>query len=148
MDDPLAQAQRHAILRIVVDFFSPPRICGFQFRSRELISKSVYPKVAQAPAGGEYSVRGTIMALVDPVLLEILVCPETKQPVKLADEALVQKLNTAAQEGKLKYRSGEAVDEKFDGGLIREDGKYLYPIVDGISVMLIDKGIPLDQDLE
>ena len=88
------------------------------------------------------------MALVDPVLLEILVCPETKQPVKLADEALVKKLNAAAEEGKLKYRSGEAVDEKLDGGLIREDGKYLYPIVDGIPVMLIDKGIAPDQDRE
>ena len=88
------------------------------------------------------------MALVDPALLEILVCPETKQPVKLADDALVEKLNAEALEGKLKYRSGESIEEKFEGGLVREDGKYLYPIIDGISVMLIEKGIPLTSDPE
>ena len=83
------------------------------------------------------------MALVDPELLEILVCPETKQPVKLADEALVDKLNAAQKEGKLENREGETVDEPMQGGLIREDQVYLYPIIDGIPVMMIDKAIAL-----
>ena len=32
-----------------------------------------------------------------------------------------------------------------NGGLIREDKAFLYPIVSGIPVMLIDKGIPANQ---
>lgn len=85
------------------------------------------------------------MALIDPELLEILVCPETKQPVALAADALVQKLNAAQRAGTLKNRSGEAVKEPMDGGLIREDKVLLYPIVSGIPVMLIDQAIPLEK---
>ncbi len=33
--------------------------------------------------------------------------------------------------------------EKIDGGLVREDGKCLYPIRGNIPIMLIDEAIPL-----
>jgi uncharacterized protein YbaR (Trm112 family) len=77
-------------------------------------------------------------------LLEILACPETKTPVSLADDALIAILNAAIAAGTLKNRAGEKVAEKIDGGLIREDHKYLYPIRDDIPIMLIDEGIPLE----
>ncbi len=83
--------------------------------------------------------------MVDPELLSILVCPENKTPVALADEALMVKLNAAISAGTLKNRAGEKVDEKADGGLVREDKKYLYLIRDDIPIMLIDEAIPLDQ---
>jgi uncharacterized protein len=35
------------------------------------------------------------------------------------------------------------VNEKIDGGLIRADGKFLYPIRRNIPVMLVDEGLPL-----
>jgi uncharacterized protein YbaR (Trm112 family) len=35
------------------------------------------------------------------------------------------------------------VKEAIDGGLIRADGKLLYPIRRNIPVMLVDEGIPL-----
>jgi uncharacterized protein YbaR (Trm112 family) len=77
-------------------------------------------------------------------LLDILACPETKEPVALADEALIAKLNAAIEAGTLKNRAGENVTEKIDGGLVREDKQYLYPIRDDIPIMLIDEGIPLE----
>ncbi len=83
--------------------------------------------------------------MVDPELLKILVCPENKTPVVLADETLVATLNSAIEKGALKNRAGEKVDEKIDGGLIREDRAYLYPIRDDIPIMLIDEAIPLNQ---
>lgn len=83
--------------------------------------------------------------MVDPELLNILVCPENKTPVALADDALMAKLNAAIEGGTLKNRAGEKVDEKADGGLVREDKKYLYLIRDDIPIMLIDEAIPLDQ---
>ena len=38
--------------------------------------------------------------MVDPELLNILVCPENKTPVVLADDALMAKLNAAIREGR------------------------------------------------
>ena len=81
--------------------------------------------------------------MVDASLVAILACPETHQPVHLADEATVQKVNAAIAAGAVKNRDGEAVGEALQAGLIREDGAYLYPVRDDIPVMLIGEAIPL-----
>jgi|TARA_B100001245_G_scaffold193601_1_gene152167 uncharacterized protein YbaR (Trm112 family) len=85
--------------------------------------------------------------MLDPELLEILVCPETKQPIRLADPAVVQKLNVAIAEGSISNKGGEPVSEKIEEGLIREDDRCLYPIRDDIPIMLIDSAIPLSTDM-
>jgi uncharacterized protein YbaR (Trm112 family) len=77
-------------------------------------------------------------------LLEILVCPETKQPLTVAAEALVEQLNARMAQGTLKNRAGATVTEAIDSGLVREDGRYLYPVRDDIPIMLIDEAIALD----
>ena len=82
------------------------------------------------------------MAL-DQQLLNILACPETKEPVSLADETMIAQINAAIESGTLMNRAGEKVEGTIDGGLVREDKKYLYPIRDDIPIMLIDEGIPL-----
>lgn len=76
-------------------------------------------------------------------LLEILACPETKQPLTLADTALIETLNARIRQRQLTNRGGETVTEPIDAGLVREDRQYLYPIRDDIPVMLIDEGIAL-----
>jgi uncharacterized protein len=83
--------------------------------------------------------------MVHPELLQILVCPENKTPVKLADEDLVAKANAAIEAKTLKNRAGDVVEGKIEAGLVREDGAYMYPVRDDIPVMLIDEAIPLDQ---
>ena len=83
--------------------------------------------------------------MIDRDLLSILCCPETKQRVILADAALVEKLNEAVARGDLKNKGKKSVSERIDGGLIRSDQKILYPIREGIPVMLVEEGIPLDQ---
>jgi uncharacterized protein YbaR (Trm112 family) len=83
--------------------------------------------------------------MVDPELLSILVCPENKTPVTEADSDLVAKVNAAIEAGTLKNRAGETIKERIDGGLVREDGLYLYAVRDDIPIMLIDEAIPLDQ---
>ncbi len=76
-------------------------------------------------------------------LLEILACPETKQPLSLADAATVESLNERIRQGQVTNRGGETVTEPMEAGLIREDGQYLYPIRDDIPVMLIDESVAL-----
>ena len=83
--------------------------------------------------------------MLNPELLEILVCPEDKTPVHEISEDLLEKVNESIAAGSLKNRAGEVVAEPIEGGLIREDNKYLYAVRDDIPVMLIDEAIPMDQ---
>jgi uncharacterized protein len=85
------------------------------------------------------------LIMIDSGLLAILCCPETKQSVSFADAVLVGKLNEAVARGGLKNKGGRLVSPEIDGGLIRADHSILYPIREGIPVMLIEEGIPLDQ---
>jgi uncharacterized protein YbaR (Trm112 family) len=83
--------------------------------------------------------------VVDQSLLEILVCPETKQPLRVADAALLDRLNTSVRKGAIKNRGGHAVSAPVEEGLVRQDGSVLYPVRDDIPIMLIDESIPLSQ---
>jgi uncharacterized protein YbaR (Trm112 family) len=76
-------------------------------------------------------------------LLEILVCPETKQPIALASEEVLGNLARDIEAGKVRNRGGEKVTQPITEGLVREDGKILYPVDDGIPVMLIEESIEL-----
>ncbi len=74
-------------------------------------------------------------------LLEVLCCPETRTPLKLADEGLIQSLNKAISAGTLKNGCGEKVTEPLSEALVTEDGKRVYPIREGIPVLLADEAI-------
>jgi uncharacterized protein YbaR (Trm112 family) len=81
--------------------------------------------------------------MIKPELLNILRCPETHQKLALADNALLAQINDAVTAGRLRNRAGNTVSEKIDGGLVREDGKFLYPIRAKLPIMLIDEAIAL-----
>ncbi len=81
--------------------------------------------------------------MVDPELLEILVCPETHQPVRPAEDELLSRLNEAIRSGGVTNRGGNAVGDPVEEGLVREDNKVLYPVREDIPIMLIDEAIEL-----
>lgn len=83
--------------------------------------------------------------MIDKELLDIIVCPETKQDLVLAESGLIEKINGLIEKGELRNRSKMIVTEKIDGGLVREDRKYLYPIRDDIPILLIDESISLEE---
>jgi len=79
--------------------------------------------------------------MLDPELLEILVCPESKAPVALAGPDLLEKMNRAIAAGGVVARGGGEVREPLKAALVRSGGDLLYPIRDGIPIMLIDEAI-------
>ncbi len=78
-------------------------------------------------------------------LLNILRCPDDHSKLTLAPSEMVQRINNAIRNGQVTSRGGQTVEETIHAGLIREDGKYLYPIIDDIPVLLRDDAIALDQ---
>lgn len=78
-------------------------------------------------------------------LLKILCCPETKQPVKMLDEAKLQKLNELIGQNAIKNREGQLLKDTIPEAIITIDEKTIYRIDEGIPVMLIDEAIMADQ---
>ncbi|MCC6124766.1 MAG: hypothetical protein IT426_07390 [Pirellulales bacterium] len=83
--------------------------------------------------------------MLDRETVAILVCPVTRQPLALADAPLIAKINGVIEAGKLLDQLGRLVKQPITEGLVRQDGKILYPVRDGIPVMLADEGIALEQ---
>jgi uncharacterized protein len=76
-------------------------------------------------------------------LLEILRCPQSRTRLRLAEAGVVARLNQAVAAGTLTNVAGERVERPLDGGLIREAGDLVYPILDQIPVLLPDEAIDL-----
>lgn len=77
-------------------------------------------------------------------LLEILRCPQDRSRLHRADEATIARINRAIAAGKVVNVVGERIEKPLDGGLVREAGDLLYPVLDKIPVMLPDEAIDLD----
>ncbi len=82
---------------------------------------------------------------IDKELLELLVCPDSREKLRLAEEELVTNLNAAIEKGELRNRGGERVEQPLQSALLRIDEKIAYPVQEGIPNLLVDEGIPLDQ---
>jgi uncharacterized protein YbaR (Trm112 family) len=81
--------------------------------------------------------------LIDPELLAILACPETHQPLAIADAKLLAAGNARITAGECDNVGGTKVEAALEGGLVREDGTIVYPIRDEIPVLLVDEGISI-----
>lgn len=76
---------------------------------------------------------------VDSELLAMLRCPESLQPVRLAEEDTFRRILDQSRQGALKNLQGRQVSADFEALLVREDKKRAYLVRDGIPVMLIDE---------
>ena len=79
-------------------------------------------------------------------ILTLLCCPETGQTLAVASPEQVSRIEALRTEGALRDRTGRLVTEKLDAGLVRSDGQWLYPVRDGIPVLLLDEALPLGVD--
>jgi uncharacterized protein YbaR (Trm112 family) len=78
-------------------------------------------------------------------LLEILVCPVTKQPLEILAAAKLARLNECIQRGRVQDAGGKKLESAVEEALITTDGKTIYRIDDGIPIMLAEEGIPTQQ---
>ena len=85
--------------------------------------------------------------MIDKELLDILVCPDDRSPLDPADEGLIEKLNRAIEDAKTEIfnQGGDLIEEPLAGGLVRQDKTLLYPILDGIPVLLEGASVALNQ---
>lgn len=74
-------------------------------------------------------------------LLPLLACPVNRMSVREAEPPFLERLNRAIAAGKLKYRDGRVVEGSLVAALVRQDDKCVYPIRDGIPVLLPNEGI-------
>jgi len=79
--------------------------------------------------------------MIDKELLEILACPASYQSLAEAPRELVERLNAAIRAGGVRNVGGEAVAAPLEAALVRADGSLVYPIRDGIPVLLVNEGL-------
>lgn len=82
---------------------------------------------------------------IDKKLLEILVCPVSKVPVKPLARDRLAILNRCIEDGAIKQAGGEPLTVALDEALITTDGRTIYRVDDGIPIMLEEQGISASQ---
>jgi len=82
---------------------------------------------------------------MDKRLLSILCCPVTHKGLRLADARVLQEVNSAITEGRLQNHDGHRPSRPFREALVTDDGKRVYPVADGIPVLLESESIAMEQ---
>ncbi len=82
---------------------------------------------------------------MDKRLLAILRCPVTHKGLSLAKGATLKEVNAAIKSGNLSNRDGRVLAEALSEALVTDDGKVLYPIANGIPVLLEGESVNMEQ---
>lgn len=82
---------------------------------------------------------------MDKKFLDILCCPLTRLPLQVLDGERLARLNDAIQAGNLRNRAEQALDESLREALVTRDGRLVYPVRDGIPILLEEESIDWKQ---
>ena len=82
---------------------------------------------------------------MDKRLLAILRCPITHKGLAVAKSDLLDRVNSAIASGGLSNRDGNILSDALEEALVTDDEKLIYPVANGIPVLLEGESISLDQ---
>lgn len=82
---------------------------------------------------------------MDRKLLDLLVCPATRQPLAMLDHASLDTLNRAIAHAAVTRGDGSAQSEPLREALVTRDRRTVYRIDDGIPVLLAEDAIATAQ---
>ncbi|MFO0277763.1 MAG: hypothetical protein ACK533_10825 [Planctomycetota bacterium] len=80
--------------------------------------------------------------MIDKEFLGLLVCPSTRKPLREATAAELAAVNAAIQRSAARNRCGAVVAVPWPAALATQDGAWLYPIQDGIPILLTAEAVP------
>jgi uncharacterized protein YbaR (Trm112 family) len=78
-------------------------------------------------------------------LLDLLVCPATRQPLAMLEGRGLQALNAAIEAGGIARGDGEPQAAVLREALVTRDRKTVYRVDDGIPVLLVEEAIATAQ---
>jgi len=82
---------------------------------------------------------------MDKRLLNILRCPVTHKGLSLLKKDKLAKVNSAIEAGEVKTLEGVKLAGPLSEALITDDGKRLYPVNEGIPVLLESESIYVER---
>ena len=82
---------------------------------------------------------------MDRKLLDILVCPATRQPLSLLEPAGLDALNRAIASGGVTRSDGSPQAEPLRAALLTRDRRTAYRVDDGIPVLLAEEALATAQ---
>ena len=82
---------------------------------------------------------------MDKRLLTILRCPVTRKGLAFAKRSTLDAVNAAIKSGGISNRDGRVLAEPLIEALLTDDGKILYPVANGIPVLLEGESVNMEQ---
>ena len=86
--------------------------------------------------------------MLDQEFVAILRCVATGSELRLLDEPALAKLNDAIVDGRVTTRVGQRLERPLEAALVNADGSWVYQVLDGIPVLLLEQAIPYQDHSE